>query len=494
MMGKQPRPQNSLFYVGIDIDNRVRKNHPLRKVDELIDFDFAYAKVKDCYGNNGNVSIPPPIILKLMLLLIFYNVRSERELMDTLPERMDWLWFLGYDLDTVIPDHSVLSKARKRWGLEVFQEFFERIVVQCVEAGLVDGSKIFVDSSLVEADASNNSIIDTRNLKHQLHKNYKKLESRLEEISKDNEPSQSYAKTNDRFMSTTDPEAAIVNRGKGGKAKLTYQVHRAVDGQREIITATDAAPGDVNEAHLMLPLFEKHCTLTGTKAETIVADSKYGTIENFLACHDQGIAAHIPDLGAAQRKKAVTKEIFSEEHFLYDPATDTYRCPAGNLLKPKSLHNKRQSMDYAAPRIGCAACRLREQCTKNKSGRTVKRHLRQDVIDIMREASHSAKSQRDIKTRQHLMERSFARATRYGFDRARWRGLWKMRIQEYLTCAIQNIQVLVVEKSARPKESIALRASVAKSMVINALYHLVFFSNLLFLTSSAHAESSFQRT
>lgn len=70
MMGKQPRPQNSLFYVGIDIDKRVRKNHPLRKVGELIDFNFAYTKVKDCYGNNGNVSIPPPIILKLMLLLL----------------------------------------------------------------------------------------------------------------------------------------------------------------------------------------------------------------------------------------------------------------------------------------------------------------------------------------------------------------------------------------------------------------------------------------
>jgi hypothetical protein len=54
MMGKQPRPQNSLFYVGLNIDNLVRKNHPLREVDEFIDFDFAYSKVKDCYGNNGN--------------------------------------------------------------------------------------------------------------------------------------------------------------------------------------------------------------------------------------------------------------------------------------------------------------------------------------------------------------------------------------------------------------------------------------------------------
>ena len=126
--------------------------------------------------------------------------------------------------------------------------------------------------------------------------------------------------------------------------------------------------------------------------------------------------------------------------------------PRDNLLKPKSLHKDRQSRDYAAPRKVCAACRLREQCTKNKSGRTIKRHLRQDVIDMMREASRSAKSKRDIKTRQHLMERSFARATRYGFDRARWRGLWRMRIQEYLTCAIQNIQVLV-KKTVKPKES-----------------------------------------
>jgi hypothetical protein len=53
--------------------------------------------VKHCYGHNGNESVPPPIILKLMLLLFFYNFRSERELMETVPERMDWLWFLGYD-------------------------------------------------------------------------------------------------------------------------------------------------------------------------------------------------------------------------------------------------------------------------------------------------------------------------------------------------------------------------------------------------------------
>jgi Transposase domain (DUF772) len=78
--------------------------------------------------------------------------------MRIIAERLDYLWFLGYGLDEEIPDHSVLSKARKRWGQEVFVSLFSRVVHQCVEAGLVEGSKIHVDSSLVDADASLRSV------------------------------------------------------------------------------------------------------------------------------------------------------------------------------------------------------------------------------------------------------------------------------------------------------------------------------------------------
>jgi transposase/uncharacterized protein (UPF0179 family) len=440
MMGQERGFQPKLFYHQINLGQRVPRDHILRKIEEKIDFGFIYAEVKDTYGDNGNVSIPPPVILKMMLLLILYNVRSERELMETIPMRLDWLWFLGYDLDSEVPNHSVLSKARARWGGEAFRNFFERIVWQCVEAGLVDGSKIFVDSSLVDANASNNSVIDTQSLKIHLRENYKKLEARLEEVEERTDSSGRYVKQNSRYMSTTDPDAAIVNRGK---PKLRYQVHRVVDGRSEIITATETTAGDVNEAHLMVPLLESHHGNTGIMAETVVGDSKYGTIDNFLACHDLGVQAHIPDLGEFSVKRKEKLKIFSEERFEYDPQSDTYRCPAGNQLKPKSLHLGRQSRDYAAPKKICAACELREQCTKNKSGRTIKRHLRQEELDRMREASRSAKAKRDIKTRQHLMERSYARGTWYGFDRARWRRLWRVEIQEYLIAAIQNIEVLV---------------------------------------------------
>ena len=63
--------------------------------------------------------VDPVIIIKLMLLLFLDDVRSERELMRIVPLRLDYLWFLGYGLEDEIPTHSVLSKARKRWGSQV---------------------------------------------------------------------------------------------------------------------------------------------------------------------------------------------------------------------------------------------------------------------------------------------------------------------------------------------------------------------------------------
>ena len=91
MMGRQPKVQNQLFYTTINLEQRIRNNHILRKVKRNIDSDFIYNEVRDKYGINGNESVAPPIILKMMLLLVFYNVRSERELAATTPERLDWL-------------------------------------------------------------------------------------------------------------------------------------------------------------------------------------------------------------------------------------------------------------------------------------------------------------------------------------------------------------------------------------------------------------------
>ena len=101
--------------------------------------------VAHTYGANGHVSADPVDAgRKMMILLFLDDVPSERELMAVIAERLDYLvWFLGLGLDDEIPNHSVLSKARARWGAEdCFEELFVRSVSLCVEAGLVEGGKL----------------------------------------------------------------------------------------------------------------------------------------------------------------------------------------------------------------------------------------------------------------------------------------------------------------------------------------------------------------
>lgn len=112
-MGQQ-EGQKELFNYRVDLDRRVHADHPLRRVNPLVDFGFVRPAVAHTYGGNGNVSVDAVVLVKLMFLLFSENVRSERELMRRLPERLDWLWFLGYGLGDEVPHHSVLSKARAR--------------------------------------------------------------------------------------------------------------------------------------------------------------------------------------------------------------------------------------------------------------------------------------------------------------------------------------------------------------------------------------------
>ena len=437
MMGRQSPPQSKLFYTTVSLDKRVRKDHPLRKIVQVVDFDFIYGEVEDRYGINGNVSVAPVVILKMMMLLVLYNVRSERELMLTIPERLDWLWFLGYDLDDEIPNHSVLSKARSRWGVEAFRSFFERVVWQCVEAGLVDGTKLFVDASLIDADASNHSVVDTHDLRRYLDTSYRLFEERLDDGEVEKE-----TPANSRYISRTYPDASVTRHG-GGRSKLRYKTHRGVDQKCEVVTATKITGGVRDEGDVLKEVIDVHERNTRRDVDTVVADSKYGKIDNFVRCHELGIRLHAPSIEETHRGSGRQEGIFPKEVFCYDPTTDTFTCPAGHLLKRRVYHKRRKTYEYKATAEVCMCCNLRHRCTRSKDGRTLKRHVRQDELDTMLQVATSTEAKRDIKTRQHLAERSFAWSTRYGYKRARWRRLWRVQIQDFLIAAIQNITILI---------------------------------------------------
>lgn len=438
MMGTQ-NEQGSLFTYRVNLDKRVRCDHPLRRVHEAVDFGFVRAEVAALYGINGNESVDPAVILKMMFLLFFENVASERDLMRIIPERLDYLWFLGYGLEDTIPDHSVLSKARARWGRDAFEKFFVRTVGQCVAAGLVDGAKIHVDSSLNEANASCDSVVKGgTELITALKAAYQATASKLDDATT---PS-AYEAVNDRVVCTTDPDATVVRKGTQ-PPRPRYHHHRAVDDAHGVITAVETTTGSIAENKRLLPLVEQHEANTGQTVQTAVADRKYGTGENFVACQQRGIRTHLGD-ARHPTPNARCQGIFPDSAFTYHPRTNTVGCPAGQSMKPRRRHPTRRTWEYSLPKGVCAACPLQPQCTRASLGRTIHRHEQQALIDRARQQAHSAAAYRDRKRRQHLAEVSFAdAANHHGFKRARWRRLWRVQIQDWLIAAIQNVKILL---------------------------------------------------
>jgi hypothetical protein len=210
-----------------------------------------------------------------------------------------------------------------------------------------------------------------------------------------------------------------------------------------VISARDVSPGEKNEGHLLMPLMDQYEANTGEKVTTAVADSKYGIKENYLACSDRGVRPHFESFDKNSTNTGTRKGIFKPSDFVYNPHEDCFICPGREVMERRKFKKKRNHFEYSLPASLCNACPLKPQCTRSKQGRTVKRHIRQDDLGRLMAASQGRASRKDIKKRQYLMERTFAQGFGYSYQRFRWRRLWRVKIQEYLIAAIQNILVLV---------------------------------------------------
>jgi len=442
MMGKLNQLEPKLFYHGVSLDRRMPQDHPLRKIEQLIDFNFIRSKVADLYGTRGNESVDPAVILKLMFLLFYENIKSERALTAQLPLRMDWLWFCGYDLDEKTPDHSVISKARRRWGLEVFAEFFENILSQCVDAGLVDGETIHIDSSTIDANASKDT------LKCQFRAVSRNLYAELQ----DNDESPPKL---ERKVSATDSDARLFT--KRGKTTLGYKDHRAVDDKHGIVTATVTTPANVHDGKLLTEVVTKHQASTGIKVKTTVADKAYGTGENYKYLYGQGITPCI----SHQHQNCNRDPAFNKNKFSYNKEQDCYICPVGNQLKRSQFKRDKNATVYKADRKICQQCQHFQKCVTGKSsGRQIQRNANEEYIKWADNCLPRYERKRLMIRRKYKAEGSFADATNnHGFKRSRFRGIEKAQIQNLMIAAIQNLRKLmshICRKSAEESSNLAV--------------------------------------
>ena len=229
----------------------------------------------------------------------------------------------------------------------------------------------------------------------------------------------------------------------------------------------EQAQKSIAENRKLLALIDQHEANTRQKVETAVADHKYGTIENYVACQQRGITTYMGD-AASRQNNARCQGIFPDTAFLYDAESDTYRCPAGETLRPRAWHRIRRTKEYIAAKGVCAACPLRAQCTRASYGRTVKRHEHQEALNRARQQAHSPAARRARRRRQHLAEVSFADATNnHHFKRARWRRLWRQQIQDHLIAAIQNVRILL-RRGRRKPESIAVAQAIEMTLQLAA--------------------------
>src|SRR2546430_3311960 len=156
MMGSKERHFAPL--INVSLEELVPADHFYRHLERTLDLSFVREFVQEKYAGAGRSSIDPIVFFKLQLVMFFEGIRSERQLMRHAADRLSVRWYIGYDLGEPLPDHSSLTHIRNRYGVEVFRRFFEKIVEQCQQAGLVWGKELYFDGTKVAANAGKESL------------------------------------------------------------------------------------------------------------------------------------------------------------------------------------------------------------------------------------------------------------------------------------------------------------------------------------------------
>jgi transposase len=515
MMGTKERHLAPLIHVSLE--ELVPQDHFYRYLERTLDLSFVRVFVQQTYAGGGRPSIDPVVFFKLQLVMFFEGIRSERQLMRHAADRLSVRWYVGYDLGESLPDHSSLSRIRERYGLEVFRRFFDAIVEQCQQAGLVWGKELYLDSTQVNANADVDSLtprfaVEAREAiqahlaalfseEDAQHKQQEasgdsadtpkadatspvaicpaplplpvilseaepeelaaKNAARHDWIAEQGRPQREvrgyYQRTSDLQISTTDPDATPM-RLKGGGTHLGYHAHYVVDGGRaRVILHVLVTPSEVMDNQPMLDLLWRVRFRWKLRPRHVTGDTKYGTIENIKAIEDAHIRAYVP-LPDWEHKTP----FYGPSKFTYDAAHDLYVCPDGQPLRPFRTEYQAEKVEYRADAATCNTCPLKGQCTESRQGRQLHRSFHAHYLERVQSYHQTPAYQKAMRKRQVWVEPLFAEAKDWhGLRRFRLRLLWRVNIEALRIASGQNLKRLLKKRGwgRRPFPTEAMCAS-----------------------------------
>ncbi|MFL5624855.1 MAG: IS1182 family transposase [Ktedonobacteraceae bacterium] len=493
MMGFKGRAFAPLL--AVSLEELVPQDHFYRHVQKVLDLSFVHDLVREYYSVAGRPSIDPVVFFKLHLVMFFEDIRSERLLMRQVADRLSVRWYLGYDLDEPLPDHSSLTKIRNRYGVAVFRRFFETVVKQCQEAGLVWGKELYIDSTKVQANASQASLKPrffveahlsnlfddpqsvcqeservstqeeesvgegseseerqepqllpislTQQERETLTQSNQERHDWIEQLGAQNRrmTTRGYQRLADLWVSTTDPDATRMETKTG--SDMGYRTHYVVDGGKSrIILQVLVAPSEVMDNQPMLDLLWRTRFRWKLWPRLATGDRKYGTEDNIVALETQHIRAFIPLPDHDHRTT-----FFSSDRFRYEPERDVYICPTGKELRFDRAHSTERALRYRARAKDCNHCPLKAQCTTNPQGRSLCRSVEETILERVRSYQDLESYKKALRKRQVWVEPLFAEGKDWhGMRRFRLRRLWRVNCEALIRAAGQNLKRLLKKR------------------------------------------------
>jgi len=428
VIGKQDRWQEDLFVAG-PLSQLIPEDHILKQVDKVLELSWLRSEVADTYNEAiGRPSIDPEAALRLMLAGYFQNIIYDRKLMREAQVNLAIRWFAGFRLDEKLPDHSALTKIRQRWGPERFKKIFQKTVQMCIDAGLVNGETVHIDSTLIRADVSWESLT-TEYADKTLKENHLDDDGN-EHISRTGKP---------KKRSTTDPDATLTTSSRNSRMEPSFKQHTVVDDRCGVILDVETTTGESSEGKELLKQVDRTEQTTGRKIETVTADMAYAHSENYSQLEQRQIEAIIPVQTSHTHPKTIPIQ-----RFKYDARNQMVCCPSGKILRRSGRTEK--GWVYRAANKDCAGCSLKSRCISSTA--KVRLILITDGYEsLLRARRRWQRRDENIKGKykhhKWRVEGIHGEAkTQHGLRRAVRRGLANVSIQVYLTAMVMNLKRL----------------------------------------------------